>query len=142
MAAPYDPSAARVRVSTTEAGTYNVIGKCRGFDMTEGEEGGATIYWQGGDASRPGNPTLGGTRPVWFDLDDTTGQDILRTAKRNQTAVWIQHCPTGTAAGQVVEQFEAYITEFSRSHEVTADGIEGSFSFRGTPSELTEVTLA
>ena len=53
-----DPSVARVQVSTTEGGTYTTIGQVRSYEVTEGEDGGTTLYYFGGDASRPGNPTL------------------------------------------------------------------------------------
>lgn len=142
MAAPYDPSLSRVRVSATEAGTYANIGYVRSFDMTEGSEGDTTLYYFGGDVSRSGQPTLSGTVPVFYDLDDATGQDILRAAKRSGDAVWLQFAPTGTEVGEVVEQFEAVITEVNRNSAADGDAVEGSFSFRGTPSTLTEVTLA
>lgn len=142
MAAPYDPSTSRLRLSTTEGGVYNIIGKVRQFDMTEGEEGGSTIYWFGGDQARAGLETMQGTIPVWWDLADTTGQDLLRASKRAGTYVWLQFCPEGTTSGAPFEQFEAIITEVSRSSSADSDtAVEGSFSFRGSPSTLTTGTL-
>lgn len=137
-----DPTLSRVRVSTTEGGTYTNVGQVRSFDMTEGSEGDTTLYYFGGDTSRPGNATLTGTLSVFWDLADTTGQDILRTAKRAGTAVWLQFAHAGTGTGAVVEQFEAVITEVSRSSAADGDAVEGSFSFRGTPSTLEEITLS
>lgn len=142
MAAPYDPSLSRVRISETEEGTYENIGFVRSFDMTEGSEGDVTLYYFGGDVSRPGNPTLTGTIPVYWDLEDTNGQEILRDAKQTGTAVWLQFAPEGTDTGASVEQFEAIITEVSRSSAADGDAVEGSFSFRGTPSTLEVITLA
>lgn len=141
MPAPYNASLARVRVSTTSGGTYSNVGHVRSFDMTEGSEGDSTLRWFGGEVVRAGDPTLAGTIPVWWDLEDTSGQDILRTAKRNGTKVWLQFGATGTGSGAVVEQFEAIITEVSRSVASDGDAVEGSFSFTGTPSTLTEITL-
>lgn len=139
MPAPIDPTLSRVLVSTTEAGTYTAIGYARSFEATEGEEGGSTIYWFGGDQARDGLPTLNGTIPVWWDPDDTTGQTVLRTAKRAGTAVWLEFHPEGTGAGLPFERFEAFISEISRSSAADSDtAVEGSFSFRGSPSTLTE----
>ena len=137
----YDPKLARVRVSTTEGGVYNIVGQVRSFDMTEGSEGDTTLRWFGGDATKAGAPTMTGTIPVFFDRGDTNGQQILITAKRNGTKVFLQIGFQGVAAGAVVDQFEATITEFSRTADSEGDAVEGSFSFTAAPSTLKQVTL-
>ena len=141
MPAPYDPKLTRVRVSTTSGGTYSIIGYTRSFDMTEGTDGDTTLRWFGGDATKAGAATLTGTIPVFFDRADTTGQQILISAKRNGTKVWLQIGWEGVASGAVVDQFQASITEFSRTSDSEGDAVEGSFSFTGAPSTLTTVTL-
>jgi hypothetical protein len=138
---PLDPKLARVRVSTTVNGTYSVMSMARSYDHTEGSEGESSLYWFGGEAVRSGDPTVTGTIPVYFDRADTTGQTLLRTAKRNGTVVFIQLCPAGTGAGAKCDQFEAVITEFSMSADAEGDAVEGSFSYRGNASTLTEITL-
>lgn len=142
MPAPFDPTDARVRVSTTSGGVYSVLGKARSFELTEGSESDVTLRWFGGDAARTGDDTLEASVSVWYDSADTTGQDVVRSAKRNGTAVWFQFCPEGAASGAQVLQFEAYISEMNVSADVDGDGVEASFTLRGTPSTLTEVTLA
>lgn len=143
MPAPYDPSLGRVRVSTTSGGTYANVGYSRSFEMVEGVENETTLRYFGGEAEIPGDATLRGTVPVFWDHRlDTTGQAILRTAKRAGTAVWLQFCPEGTATTKKCDQFQAYITEMSSSMDAEGDAVEGSFSFKGVPSTLTEVTLA
>lgn len=142
MAAPYDSSLGRVRVSTTSGGTYTNVGYVRSFEMTEGQEGEATLRYFGGEAEIPGDATLSGTIPVWWDRADTLGQKIMRDAKRAGTAVYLQFCPEGTATGKKVDQFQAYITEMSASMDSEGEAVEGSFTYKGVPSTLTEVTLS
>ena len=100
------------------------------------------MRWFGGDAIRAGDPTLEGTLPVWWDRADTTGQDLLRTAKRAGTTVFLQICPAGTTTGEKCDQFEAVIREVSVSADSGSnEGVEGSFTYRGLPSTLTTITL-
>lgn len=141
MPGPYDSSAARVRVSTTSGGTYTLVGYVRNADLDKGSEGEATLRWFGGEAVRPGDRTLGGTINVWWDNDDTAGQEILRTAWNNGTSVFLQYAPRGVAAGAKVEQFEAIITAAPHSFDSEGEAVEGSFSFRGVPGTLTTITL-
>jgi hypothetical protein len=141
--APYDPSVARVRLSATLAGTYTNIAKVRSFNHEEGSEGDTVIRWLGGDALRPGDATLGGTLPVWWDRSDTTGQDLMRAAKRAGTTVFLQICPAGTATGEKADQFEALITGVTVEADSTSnEGVPGSFTYKGLPSTLTTITLA
>ena len=142
MAAPYDPSAARVRVSTTENGTYTNVAKALSFSYTEGSEGDTTIRWFGGEAAIAGDATLTGTLPVVFDRQDTTGQEIIRAAKRSGDTVFLQICPEGTGSGKKVEQFGAVITEVGISAEADGDYVAGTIGFRGDTSTLSTVTLA
>lgn len=141
MPAPHDPSLARVRVSTTSGGTYNLVGFVRSADLDRGSEGETTLKYLGGEAVRPGDPTLAGTIPVFWEEGDTNGQAILETAWQNGTTVWLQFGPKGVGSGAKVKQFEAYITAAPFSFDAEGDSVEGSFSFRGIVSTLTEVTL-
>jgi hypothetical protein len=136
-----DAKLSRVRVSTASAGTYAVIGYVRSFDMTEGSEGDSTTYYFGGEISRAGNPTITGTIPVFWDTEDTNGQTLIRTAKRNGTVVWLEFLPAGTGTGKPYERFEAIITEVSRSSAADGENVEGSFSFRGNASTLASGVL-
>ena len=139
---PKDPKNSRVRVSLTETGTYNLVGMTRSWGYTEGSEGGTVLRWLGGDATKAGAPNLSGTIEVWNDMADPTGQQVLTSAKRNGTQVWLQVCPDGTATGAKVEQFQATIGERGMTGDAEGDGVEGSFSYTGAPSTLTTVTLA
>ena len=140
--APYDPGAARVRLSATLAGTYTIVAKVRSFSHTEGSEGDTVIRWFGGEAIRAGDNTLSGTLPVWWDRADTTGQDLMRSAKRAGTSVFLQICPAGVGTGEKCDQFEAIITEVSISADASSnEGVEGSFTYRGLSSTLTTITL-
>lgn len=141
MAAPNDSSLARVRVSTTSGGTYSLVGYVRSADLDRGSEGDTTLRWLGGEAVRPGDRTLGGTIPIFWDDADTTGQDVLLASWTNGTTVWLQIAPKGVGSGAKVQQFEAYVTAAPLSFDAEGEAVEGSFSFRGIPSTLTTVTL-
>lgn len=142
LTAPYDPGVSRVRLSSTLAGTYTVIAKVRSWTLTEGTEGDTVIRWLGGDALRAGDATLNGTVPVWWDRADTTGQELMRSAKRAGTSVFLQFCQAGTTTGEKCDQFEAIITEVTTSADSNSnEGVEGTFTFRGLPSTLTTITL-
>lgn len=141
MAFPFDPVNSRVRASTTVGGTYTSIGRVTAANMTEGQEGRTKTRYLGGVVTRPGDSTLGGDITVLFDSGDTTGQEILKTAKRNGTTVFLQFCPEGTATGAKVEQFEANITAHNLPLDATAEIITRSFSFEGVDDAPTTVTL-
>lgn len=142
MAFPFDPVNARVRVSTTVGGTYASIGKVTAANMNEGQEGRTKTKYLGGQVVRPGDSTLGGDITVLFDSGDTTGQEILKTAKRNGTSVFLQFCPDGTGTGAKVEQFEANVTAHNLPLDATSEIISRSFSFEGVDDSPTTVTLA
>lgn len=142
MGFPYDPVNARVRVSTTVGGTYAAIGKITSANMNEGQEGRTKLKYLGGQIIRPGDSTLSGDLTVYFDSGDTTGQEILKTAKRNGTTVFLQFCPDGTATGAKCEQFEANITAHNLPLDATTEIISRSFSFEGVDDAPTTVTLA
>lgn len=142
MAAPNLSGLTRVRVSTTSGGTYTNVGYTRSIEVAQGSEGDTTLRYFGGDATVPGDKTLEGSVPVWWDDADTNGQEVLKTAYNGSTAVWLQFCPKGTTAGLKAIQFEAYITEIRTSSDIEGDAVEATFSYRGTPSTLTTPTLA
>lgn len=142
MPAPHDARRARIRVSTTRQGTFATIGYVRSAEVQPGSEGESTLRWLGGEAVRPGELTLGGTVPYWWDDGDTEGQEIIRAAYWAGTPVWLQACPRGTEAGAKAFQFEAVITEVPFSFDSEAEAVEGSFSYRGNPSTWEEITLA
>lgn len=142
MPAPFAVTNARVRVSLTSGGTYTSVGTVRSYEVTEGSEGETTLRYFGGESVMAGDLTLTGTIPVFWDRADTLGQKVLRDAHRAGTDVWLQICPEGTTAGLKCDQFQAKISEVSASADADGDAIEGSFSFIGVPSSLTEVTLA
>jgi hypothetical protein len=137
-----DTDLTRVRVSATSGGTYTNVGYVRGHDLTEGEEGGGVTRYYGGELSKAGEPTLEASLDILYDRADTLGQEIIRTAKRAGTTVWLQFCPNGTATGAKVDQFEATVTEIAQSGSRDDDYVGGTLSFRGIPSTLTTITLA
>lgn len=139
---PFDPVNARVRVSTTEGGTYTSLGKVRSADYNEGTEGGSTLKYLGGQAKKAGDPTVSATLNMWWDNTDTTGQEVLKTAKRNGTTVFLQFCPEGTGTGDKVEQVGGLITELSIRLDAEGEAVEGSFTFDGDATTLQTVTLA
>src|ERR1700755_345286 len=142
MAFHFDPVNSRVRVSTTVGGTYTSIGKITAANMNEGQEGASKLKFLGGQIRRPGDSTLSGDITVYFDSGDTTGQEILKTAKRNGSSVFLQFCPDGTATGAKVEQFEASITAHNLPLDASTEIISPSFSFEGVDDSPTTVTLA
>lgn len=142
MAAPNDPSLARVRICTTENGTYVNIGYVRSADIARGSDGDTTLKWLGGEAVRAGDRTFTASIPIYWDDGDTNGQEVALAAWGDGSDVWIQVCPKGTSVGAKVLQIRGKITEAPLSFAADADAVEGGFSFRGEPSTLTTVTLA
>lgn len=138
---PIDAALTRVRVSTTSGGAYANVGYVRSFELTEGEEGGGRTLYFGGEIDKAGDPTLEGSMPVLFDKADTTGQEMLRTAKRAGDSVWLQFCPEGTSAGSRAYQFETRVTEVTIGSDVDDDYVAGGFAFRGFPATLTVFNL-
>lgn len=142
LTAPFDPGVSRLRLSSTLAGTYTVVAHIRSFTFTEGSEGDATIRWFGGEAVRAGDQTVTLTAALWFNPGDTTGQALIRSAKRAGTSVFIQVCPSGTATGEKCEQFECVITEFTVSSDAASnEAVDGTMSARGLASTLSTITL-
>lgn len=141
MPGPYDPSLSRVRVSTTSGGVYSVVGTVRNFRHTAGTEGGGRLRYFGGETLRPGENTESGSFDVFWDRDDTNGQQVLRASRDNGTTVWLQLAPQGTAAGAKVDQFEARITSYDASGDAAGEAVEGSFSYEGISGTKTVVTL-
>lgn len=142
MAFPYDPANARLRVSTTSGGTFTTVGKIRTAPITEGQENRTKIRYLGGQIVRPGDNTLSGSATWLYDDGDTTGQTIIRTAKRAGTTVFLQWCPAGTATGAKCLQYEASITEITGNLDADAQIVEGGFSWEGVDDAPTEITLA
>lgn len=142
MPGPYDSKNARVRFSSTQAGTYTAGAFFTSYEHTEGSENGSTVNYFGGQANRTGDPTMTGTLNALFEKPDTTGQDLLRTAKRTGGTVWMQLAPTGTATGAKVTQGEIEVTEYRESADANADNVTVTFSYKMYPSTVTEVTLA
>ena len=142
MAFPFDPVNARLRVSTTLTGTYTNVGKVLSANSNEGQEGRTKTKYLGGQVVRPGDNSWGGDITVLFDSGDTTGQEILKTAKRNGTSVFLQFCPEGTATGAKVEQGEVNITAHNLPLDASVEIIQRSFSFEGVDDSPSTVTLA
>lgn len=139
---PIDTRNTRVRVSTTSGGTYTTVGYTTAYTFTEGTEGGNTIRYFGGEEITAGTSTVAGSLSILFVRGDTLGQDVLRSAKRAGTTVFLQLCPEGTATGAKCEQVEAYIDEVAHNPDRSNDRVTGTINFRGIPSTLTTVTLA
>lgn len=142
MAFPFDPVNSRVRVSTTVGGTYTSIGKVTAANSNEGQESRTKTRYLGGTVTRPGDNTWGGDITVLFDSGDTTGQEVLKTAKRNGTTVFLQFCPEGTGTGAKAEQGEVNITAHNLPLDASTEIISRSFSFEGVDDAPTTVTLA
>jgi len=142
MAFPFDPVNARLRVCTTLAGTYTLVGKVLSANSNEGQESRTKTRYLGGTVTRPGDNTWGGDITVLFDSGDTTGQEIIKTAKRNGTTVFLQFCPEGTTTGAKAEQGEVNITALNLPLDASTEIIQRSFSFEGVDDAPSTVTLA
>jgi hypothetical protein len=140
--AAVDTTLTRVQASSTLGGTYNNVGYVRSFELTEGEDGGGRTLYFGGELDKAGEPTLAGSMPVLFDKADTTGQELIRNAKRSGATVFLRFCPEGTTPGSRAYRFEARVTEVTIGSAVDDDWVQGSFSFRGLPATLSNITLA
>jgi hypothetical protein len=142
MAGPYDTSLAALRVCTTINGTYTLVGYVRSTDFTEGSDGASETKYLGGSITKAGDPNLSVSTSVLFNREDTTGQEIIRSAKRSGASVFLQVCPDGYATGKKVEQAEYKVDEVGMSINADNDWVEVTMSFTGVPSTLTTVTLA
>jgi hypothetical protein len=139
---PFDPKNSRVRISETQNGTYVNVAKVRSYDATQGTEGGSTLKYFGGETKKAGDPTFGATVPVWWDQDDTTGQEILRAAWLAGTPVWLQFCPAGTGDGAKVHQCQGLIPQVSERSDSEGEAVEGSFTFDGDIDTYERITLS
>lgn len=142
MPGPYDPEDAALRVCTTINGTFAVIGLTTSSQFTEGSSGTSETPYMGGTIYKAGRNTVSGTANYIFNRADTTGQEVVRAAKRSNASVFLQDCPEGTAVGAKVEQVEAKIDEVGRETDAGNDWVTGSFTWTGIPSTLTTETLA
>jgi len=142
MAFPFDPVNARLRVCLTVNGTYVNVGKVLSANSNEGQESRTKTRYLGGTVTRPGDNTWGGDITVLFDSGDTTGQEVLKTAKRNGTTVFLQFCPEGTTAALKAEQGEVNITGLNLPLDASTEIIQRSFTFEGVDDAPTTVTLA
>jgi hypothetical protein len=119
-----------------------VIGKVVSANSNEGQEDRTKRRYLGGVVTRPGDNTWGGDLTVLFDSGDTTGQEVLKTAKRNGTTVFLQFCPEGTTTGMKCEQGEVNITAHNLPLDASTQIVERSFSFEGVDDAPTTITLA
>lgn len=142
MPFPFDPVNARLRVSTTVGGTYAVVGKVLTANSNEGQENRSKTRYLGGVVVRPGDKTWSGDITVLFDSGDTTGQEIIKTAYRNSTTVFLQFCPEGTTTGMKCEQGEVNITGHNLPLDSSVEIIQRSFSFEGVDDSPSTITLA
>ena len=141
MAAITDLTAARVRVAPIATPTaFSLLGFVRSGGYDRGREGSTTLDYLGGSVSKAGTKTLTASVNVFYDFDDA-GQDIVRAGYNNNTKIIVEFAPEGTAATRRVIRFEADVETESANFDVTGDGLEGSFTFNGSPSTYTEVTL-
>jgi hypothetical protein len=123
-------------------GVYAAIYGVTDAPYTEGSEGTSKTKYLGGEWHKAGDPTLSGSVTAAYNEADTTGQNLIRTAKRVGTTLWFQWCPAGTATGAKVEQFEARIDEISGDMNADNEWVMTSFAYTGDPATLTTVTLA
>lgn len=142
MPGPYDPKNARVRFSATQAGVYTSGAFFTSYSHDGGTEGATVTRYFGGENRRSGDPTDSGTLNALFEKPDTTGQDLLRTARVTGGTVWMQLCPMGTATGAKVTQMQIAVDSFNESADAGADNVTVTFSYTAIQGTITEVTLA
>jgi hypothetical protein len=142
MPGPYDPKNARVRFSSTQAGTYTNGALFTSYSHDAGTENATTSRYFGGESRRAGDPTDSGTLNAFFENPDTTGQDLLRTARDTGGTVWMQRCPVGTATGAKVYQMQITVDSYNESADVNSDNVTVTFSYTAVQGTITTVTLA
>lgn len=137
-----EPEDFRLQIAATSAGPFVTVGRVRTARHTSGSEGVRRRRWFGGEDMKKGNKTEAGTFDVWFDADDTTGQEALRESHEDDVPIWIRLCPYTTTAGEKATQLQILVTEHDFSVDVDGEGDEGTFSYEGLASTKTKVTLS
>lgn len=132
-----DVSESNVYVSTSASGPFSALVDATGYALTSGSEGETTVRtFGGGRYVRAGDDADTYSIDALFDRD---GQQIMRTAKKNKTSVWIAIIQDDTLASEEGFLQECKVTEFTIEAQADGDFVRASFSATGE-GELTEIT--
>ncbi|MDB4952084.1 MAG: hypothetical protein JWM27_4733 [Gemmatimonadetes bacterium] len=127
-----------VQVSATSGGTYATIVDLRSWDGTHGEESEARIRVFGNPDPiiRAGDDTDEYKLSGLYDVADTGGQNVIRTAKDARTTVYLRVLPGGTAIGAKGYTQECRVSEYTDSGAADGDFVECSFALRGVGARV------
>lgn len=124
-----------LHVATTAAGTYALLSGGLTIDEREETADDEEIFTFGSDTAIVSENEDVATIDMNLLLDpaDTTGQEIVRAARRNGTSIFVRMLwdgPGGTAG----EQFEARVLSFNRTADRNGTGqnkfVRGALSIR------------
>lgn len=133
-----DVNGHRFLIAEDAISLYTQIEDLVSAEGTHGEESETRTYVLGGV-----NPYVRGTADTdeyrlygLYNVDDTTGQNLLRIAKDNDDAVFIRVMPEGT--GEAGYQQQCRVTQYSESAEADAPGnyVRCAFSLRAITARV------
>jgi hypothetical protein len=138
-----DVSTYIVQVGATSAGTFATIADMRSSEATHGEESETRTYvfGQTNPYVRGGADTDEYRLSGLYNIGDTNGQNVLRTAKDNDGTVFLRVRPQGTGAQSY--QQECRVTQYTDSAEAGPAGnyVTVSFSLRGVGTRVNSSAL-
>jgi hypothetical protein len=92
----------RISVSTTEGGSYTLVGKGTSFTKTASTTTETTQTFEDDNAySDPGTNEVTGSYEGLFVMDDA-GQNIIRDAKLSQDTIYVKLLPYGGSADTAI----------------------------------------
>lgn len=123
-----------IHVATVAAGPYTCVGKVLSVDVTE--EGGDAedlyVFCDDAPITEAGDETSTIEIPVLWDLADTNGQNVLRTARRAASTIYLRLLPGGPSVAG--EQRPVKVTRMSWASDPNGTGrarfVTGSFTIR------------
>jgi hypothetical protein len=132
---PIDVTNTEVRVSATEVGSAATIMDLTSYDATHGTEGESRtrVFARETAYIRAGEDTDEYDLSGLYNLDDTGGQNVLRTAKDTRGTVWLHVLPDGARGYRQ----ECTVTEYSDSADADGEFVEVSFSLVGAGPRVT-----
>lgn len=123
-----------IHVSATSGGTYTCVARVLSVSVTE-EGGDATdlfVFCDDAPITEAGDESSTIELPVLWDLSDTTGQSVLRTARRGGTTIYMRLLPGGPSVAG--EQRPIKVTRMSWASDPNGTGrdrfVTGSFTIR------------
>lgn len=121
-----------VQISATGS-SYATIADLTSWNGTHGEESQSKVrvFGRANPYVRAGDDTDEYSLSGLYNLADTNGQNILRTAKDNRTTVFLRVLPEGATSGDQGYTQECNVTEYTDAGDAGGEYVEVSFALSG-----------